>query len=251
MPEVKARIGIIVPAFNALVEYEMGRMIPQDVSVHSTRIHSGPGLSAQNRVLTTDQFRTMATLVVDAAKLLKDVKPNVIAYAFSQGACALGVEGEKKLVQEMEQATGLPCLTAAGAQVEVCKELEINSITVLSAHSVDRTTAVIKFFEGHGIKVVNTEYLPEDEVIKRGGLFDTSQGYWLHHSVRAISPDADALLAAGGAFRTIDILSTFENRTGKPIITNPPPTLWVALKRAGYKGSIKGYGRILNPDLRP
>ncbi len=130
---VKVKIGIVIPAFNPLVEYEFARMVPPDVSFHVSRTE--PSVNIQTTTVTTDHLRSMSSGVLDAVKLLLHVEPDVISYAFGMGAAVLGVAGEKRLAKEMEDSSGVPCLTTASAQVEACQELGVKSLSVVSGHT--------------------------------------------------------------------------------------------------------------------
>ena len=244
---VKVKIGIVIPAFNPLVEYEFARMVPPDVSFHVARTE--PSVNIQTTTVTTDHLRSMSSGVLSALKLLLHVRPDVIAYAFGMGAAVLGVVGEKELVKEMEETSGVPCLTTASAQVESCQELSVKSLSVVSGHTIERTEATVNYLVARGISVRNTKYVSEEEIKARGGLFDYPQRLWLEHAVEALDPSADGVFIAGGAYRSLDILEEFEKKTGKALITNPPPTLWACLKRTKYNTPIQHYGTLLRDHL--
>ena len=244
---VKVKIGIVIPAFNPLVEYEFARMIPRDVSFHIAR--TDPTINIQTTIVTADHMRSMATGVLGAVKLLVHVKPDVIAYAFGMGAAVLGLDGEKRLVAEMQEESKVPCLTTASAQVEACAELDVRSVSVVSGHTSERTEATLAYLKESGISVINTKYVPEEEIKAAGGLFDYPQNKWLEHAIDALDPSADGVYIAGGAYRSLDILEEFEKKTGKVLITNPPPTLWACLRRANYKTPIPQFGALLQEHL--
>jgi maleate isomerase len=246
--KVVVKIGIVIPAFNPLVEYELARMIPPDVSFHVAR--TKPAVDIRTTTITPDHMRSMASEVLDAVKLLNHVKPDVIAYAFGMGASSLGVEGERKLVTEMEKESGVPCLTTASAQIEACQVLGVRNLSVLSGHTKERTESSIDFLEKSGVHVLNTSYISEEEVKSKGGLFDYPQQLWLERASETLDRGADGVFIAGGAYRSLDILEEFERKTGKTLITNPPPTLWAALRKVKYGKPIESCGKLLRDHLK-
>jgi myosin heavy subunit len=64
--------------------------------------------------------------------------------------------------------------------------------------------------------------------------------------VRESAPEADALLVSCGGFRTLEIISPLEARTGVPVITSMPHGLWAGARLAGLDGAAPGYGRLLS-----
>src|SRR5262249_58628852 len=62
---------------------------------------------------------------------------------------------------------------------------------------------------------------------------------------QADAPEADAVLLSGTGLPTVAVLETLERDLGKPVVSSNQASLWQALRIAGVRESIAGYGRLL------
>ena len=58
-------------------------------------------------------------------------------------------------------------------------------------------------------------------------------------------PGADAMLLSGTGLPTVDVLEPLEHDLGKPVISSVQASLWQALRLAGVRQPIPGFGRLL------
>lgn len=62
----------------------------------------------------------------------------------------------------------------------------------------------------------------------------------------AHTPDADALLLAGGAWQNLGAIIQLEQEFGRPVVTNPTASYWAAMKQIGLVPRRRGFGRLLD-----
>src|SRR5437879_3578600 len=62
---------------------------------------------------------------------------------------------------------------------------------------------------------------------------------------QADAKDADAVLLSGTGLPTIGVLDRLERDLGKPVISSIQACLWQALRVAGRRPVIEGFGRLL------
>ena len=65
------------------------------------------------------------------------------------------------------------------------------------------------------------------------------------------SPNAQAVFLSGTGMPTIKILETLEQDLGKPAISANSAMMWHALRRAGVRHRVSGYGRLLTSVSDP
>lgn len=58
-------------------------------------------------------------------------------------------------------------------------------------------------------------------------------------------PNAQAVLLSGTGMPTVKILQALEQDLGKPALSTNSAMMWYALRRAGLRHSVSGYGRLL------
>ena len=82
----RARIGVIVSPPNTVAEVELGRMAPEGVSVHTTRMFRPPEVTGLDRrvLQTTNQS------LPQAAGAIAPLKPDVLVFAHTMGSIVAG-----------------------------------------------------------------------------------------------------------------------------------------------------------------
>jgi maleate cis-trans isomerase len=61
----------------------------------------------------------------------------------------------------------------------------------------------------------------------------------------ADSPAAEAVLLSGTGLPTVGVLQRLEQELGKPVVSSTQAMLWHALRMAGVRQAIRGFGRLL------
>jgi maleate isomerase/arylmalonate decarboxylase len=60
--------------------------------------------------------------------------------------------------------------------------------------------------------------------------------------------DAEAVFLSGTGLPTLPVLELLEQDLGKPVISSASAMMWQALRLAGVRQPIPGYGRLLTLD---
>jgi arylmalonate decarboxylase len=65
------------------------------------------------------------------------------------------------------------------------------------------------------------------------------------HAKSVDRPDAEAVLICCTDFGATPVVERLEKELGKPVLTSNTATFWAALRAAGVKDKLAGYGRLL------
>lgn len=233
----RTRIGTIIPVSNTTNELEFNRFKPDSVSVHFTRVplDSNPA---------EDDFRTMLDAAGKAAEDLTATGADVIAYGCTSGSMACPSD---RLLGTMENASGKPALSTAGAIIDALRTLGLKRIAMATPYLESTNEKERAFIERHGFDVSGIKGLG------LGGSLENIQkisrvppGDVYEHAKSVDTPDAEALLICCTDFGTADVVQTLEDDLGKPVITSNTATFWAALRQAEINQSVNGYGRLLS-----
>lgn len=235
-PTPRARLGVILPGVNSVVEPWYNEVLAPDIFLHATRMLLASEVTAE-ALQRMDHEEGMG-----AAKCLASCRPDAIAYCCTASSIVQGVEYDQHLQQELETATGRPCFTAVGAIIEAMKVLKIRRISIASPYSDAIDHAEKQFFEDAGFEVVATANLNISEAFELASP-DMAQMYDLCE--RAWNDESDALLISCLNMNSQRITGLLEHHLGRPVITSTTATLWKLLRSAGLDDWIKGYGRLL------
>jgi maleate isomerase len=234
----RARIGFLVPPGNPTVEPEMAELAPPGVSLHFTRM-SAEGPAGTH---TGQEERNLSQLasVPACVKLLAMVSPRVIVMAHTATSYTLGQKREAELVAQMEAASGARFITAFGSVLESFSHLGARRIAYATPYSADMTARGKQHLETCGIEVVSSGHLADVRNIYE----ETSErAYAIARQVD--HPNADLIFLSGVGMPTLDALQSLQDDLGKPVVSAASAMMWHALRTAGVRCSIKGYGRLL------
>jgi maleate isomerase len=227
----RARIGLIVPSVNTVLEQEFNAMSPKEVSIHSTRLPFRSDIEG---------LKQMAAGVQEAAKLLASAGVNVIVYGCTAGSLVKGIGWDSELVNQIEAATGIPATTTATAVIKAFKELAVSKVAVATPYSEEFNQLEKQFFEAHAVKVVNMKGLEMRGEDLRRSLPETT--YKLACEVNTSS--ADAVFISCTNFKAITVIEKLEEDLKKYVFSSNTASMWEVSKKLGITEQIKGYGKL-------
>jgi maleate isomerase len=235
----RARLGFLVPPGNPTVEAEMIALAPEGVSVHFQRMAAGGGVpgALDNQDART---RTMIDGIDDSVALLAMVKPDIIVVAHTATSYYLGREREKTLLARLSEANGVPVVTAFACVAAALERLGVKRLAMGAPYSAETTAQGHAHLEAHGFTVVRAQNLQGvtniyDETAERA--------YRLARGID--SPEADAVFLSGTGMPTLPVLELLEQDLQKPVLSSASAMMWHALRLAGVRQAIPGYGRLL------
>lgn len=234
----KTRLGVILPSVNVYLEPEFNQIAPKTFSFHTTRV-----------LLTKTTPEALVQMEEDleyACRLIASVFPKAVAYACTSGSFIKGLEWDREIMKKIESLVGCPAVTTSSAMLQALKELEITSVAVATPY-IDRINKEEKkFFEDNGLKVPVIKGLQiTDAEILHAQTPDT-----IYEMVVGLDQESvDGFFISCTDFRGLEVADLIEKKLGKPVVTSNQATLWALLRLIDYKGSIKGYGRLLEHHL--
>jgi len=199
----------------------MPELAPEGVTVHFQRmVARGPvGTLANLQARAKSHLERMDETV----EMIACVKPDVIVLAHTATSYFLGRDGEAELARKVERDTGIPFISALGSAVEACRELGLRKVAMGTAYDEALT------LKGKDVKSIFDE--PRERV------------YGLVRE--ADRPEAQAVFLSGVGLHTLSVLAPAERELGKPVISSASAMMWYALRTAGVRAAIPGYGRLL------
>lgn len=237
----RARLGILVPPGNPTLEAELATVAVRGVSLHYTRMTA----SGETGSLAGQEERNREQIagLDDNVALLAMVKPKVIALAHTATSYTLGREGEAALVAQIERRHALRFITAFGSILAGLERLGARRIAFGTPYAMEATLRGKALLEGHGLSVVSHASLPGvrniyDETAERA----YALGRMVDH------PDAEALVISGVGMPTLTSIATLERDIGKPVLSATSATIWNALRVAGVREGVQGFGTLLTAE---
>lgn len=221
----RTRLAIVVP-HDMVLDHELWRWTPNDVSLHITRTRHTMSEVTMQMVAAISDARLVAAAVED----LSVTESAVFAYACTSGSFVRGVVGERDLVQAMRSAGAPAAVTTSGALVQALRTLDVERVAVATPYDEAITDSLAAFLREVGITVTATAQLGLTHHIWKQPYAATRE------FIRSADhPDAQAVVASCTNLPTYDLIAPLELELGKPVITANQATMWAALRTAGHR----------------
>lgn len=237
----RARIGVLVPPGNPTVEPEFYAMAPPGVTIHFARLEGfesphPPGAPAGM------EARTLAYLdaLPGPARALGAVNPAVVVLAHTASSYATGFANEQGLIDRITALTGSRALTAARAVSAALHHLGVKKLALGTPYPESISAQGKAYWEAAGFEIVGYHRLAGVDNIYAE---NEQRAYQLARE--ANRPDADAVFLSGTGLPTVGVLEVLEQDLGKPVVSSTQASLWQALRVAGVRQAVPGFGRLL------
>ncbi len=232
----RARIGVVVPSVNTVMEPWAARVVPEGVSLHFSRMFI-PAETTAETLIEMDRTEGKSAL-----RQLSSVFPHAMAYGCTASSIVQGLDYDGHLRAEIAESYDVPATTAAHAIVTALQTVGAKRISIVSPYPAEVDAAEHAYFAEAGFEVVGGAFLgisdgfrlaePDPET-----LFDLGR--------RGCDASADALVVSCLNTRSHSVIAALEEALGKPVITSTQATLWHALRLAGIADPIAGVGTLL------
>ncbi len=230
------RIGLLVPAEDAVSERDFRLMLPDDsVAVFTNRIET-------TRICTLDELKKMAPLLQKAASMvLTDDRVDVLNYSCTSATVAIGYENVANSLSVARP--DVPVVTPISAAVVAFQALEVEKVAVVTPYPNEVNVAMYDYLEAEGVSIrgfhafegLLTDYevsrLPPQALYEAG--------------LEANNPEVEAVFLSCTGIRSAEIVEELENALGKPVVTSNQAAFWQCLRLAGCSAKVPGFGRLL------
>src|ERR1700692_1670891 len=230
MDNWESKLGLIVPSWNTVNEYEFQQVVSPGMSVHSARIK----ITADDE----ENYTWMETQVPAAAQLLAQAKVQVICYGCLAGGFVKGPGHDQQIIKDIEAATGIHGVAAAAAVVDALRALQVTRVSVASPYEPWLNEKLRQYLNAFGIEVLALKGLGS----QAHASFTPEQNAALAAEVDR--PESQAVLIACSNFRTLEFIEALEKTLGKPVISSNLASLWRMLRLLGDRRSMPRAGRL-------
>ena len=227
-------IGVLTPHAAAGPEVEFAEMAPGRVSTEVVRIPAvakpGPETPESARALT-------APPVLEEAAGRFSGPVDVVGFASTSSAYAIGLAEESATVARLSERLGVPVASTSASAISAARALGVSRIALVSPPWFDEQAHRLgaAYFSDNGFSVVasGSADLPNDPAL----ITPAAVVEW---TSRHVSDEADAVWMGGNGFRVAGAVDALEERLGRPVLTANQVLLWALATGLG----ITGYGRL-------
>jgi maleate isomerase len=233
----RAALGLVVLATDHTMEHEWRQMLGglEGVAFYEARLYNAPEV-------TPETLRDMEKdIAPTAALILPGERLDVLAFGCTSGTVAIG-EGQV-FARLREARPGIPCTTPITAARAAIKALGARRIALLTPY-VDRINRMMRdWLQEREVEVpvmgsFNHENDNEVARISMASIEEAILDLGRHDAV-------DAVFISCTSMRVAEIVERTEAKLGKPVTSSNHAMAWHALRLAGFRDPVAGFGRLL------
>lgn len=229
------RFGVILPSQNTVAEPEFYRVAPPGVTFHFARVPLERGSDGA-------MLNVMAEAALAAAALLRDARPECIAYACMSGSLVGGPGSDLRLANSLRAQAAVPVTTTATEAVRALRAVGARRVAVATPYLEWVTEAEAGFFHAAGLDVISTASLNLTDGHDMAALDATAVTDLARRVDRAT---ADAVFLSCTDLPTLELIGGLEQRLGKPVVSSNLATLWGII---GVHPALSRLGRLYTTD---
>ena len=231
----RARIGMLLPSVNRAAEPQISVMLPQGVSLHTTRLR-----------LQSSKEKHIKEMIADVERgsiMLADADVDLIVFHCT--AASMFAPGfDDDIIERIENATAKPATSTSKGCLEAFKSAGAEKITLTTPYIQETNDREVAFLRSHGIEVLSETGLG---ITGDGGaMLAVEPNEWCNRVAKQDEPSSQAAFLSCTAIRAIEAIEPIEAKIDKPVITSNQAMVWHALRKLGISERPRGYGRLMN-----
>jgi maleate isomerase len=239
----RAKIGVIGPSTNTIVQPDFDGMRPWGITNHYSRI-----IVQDAKAISNESFREgtqkIADNVLDAVRSVMSCKPDFLAMGMSAVTFWGGKDGAIAFRKSVEDLAGLRLSCGSESLIAAFKAYGgIKRVAFLSPYFPVANDQVRRFLEDHGVEVVRDICL---KCPSWTAIAHVREDYLRDRLWELNGDDVDALVQVGTNLSMVRLAAAAELWLDKPVIAINTSTYWQALRQAGIDDKIQGFGRLLS-----
>lgn len=238
----RAKVGVIVPSTNTVVEHDTAMLAPHGITFHTGRMYiDDPAMD------TDETFVNLIEQIRASMKVaLRDVmtaKPDLIMMGMSAETFWGGVEGNASFIKRVEaMVDGLQVTTGASACRAALEAFDVKKIAVFSPYQPVADVNVNRYFTEAGFDVLQVTGL---RIPSATAIAEVSEEQVIKTLREIDSPDVEAIVQVGTNLSMVRLADQAEHWLGKPVISINAATIWHTLRTAGFTDTWGAAGSLL------
>ena len=232
----RARIALVLPADNAVMEPELYGLGLDGVSFHALRITA----------TEHDQMRRQA---IDLARAARELAADIVVYACAETSFDGGDETRERLSTLIAECSGLPVVVATDAMLDAASSLGLQRVSLVTPYTAASGALLEATLSARGITTVSARHrdFRLEGQDPREWYETNRQPSWVsYRMIRETDvPEADGVVVSATNLATLGTLAAAERDLGKPVVTCNQSILWSCLRTLGADTELSGLGRLL------
>jgi len=221
-----ARVGLMIPSSNTMMEVDFARDLPPGTALHTARMYMEDTTPAgENRML--DEF------ALPAARDLGTARPDVVVFGCTSAGALRGNHYDAQLCERISELTGAPVVSTIRSVREAIEGSGAASIGVITPYVEELNERIRASIEADGIQVAGITGLG---ITDNFAIAEVGHDQIVAFAERALGPLAadggiDLAFASCTNFGAMAARLAIAARLGLPVVTSNQAVLAAAVAR--------------------
>lgn len=232
---IRARIGLLIPSVNVVMESDFRRYLPPGLQAHAHRVYRRSLQStheSENQVLADS---------LEAAKALVHTRADVIVFGCTAATILEGSGGDRVIGQRLTDATGIPTVTTATAVVDALRHVGARRVAMMTPYRDEINETERQFLEDSGFQVTQATGM---QILESLRIPQVHPGRIYRFVRDELKAPCDAIFISCTNFRAWEALPYLERDLRVTVITSNQASCWAALRLLGERAQIPAGGRL-------
>ncbi|WP_194206698.1 aspartate/glutamate racemase family protein [Superficieibacter sp. 1612_C1] len=233
------RAGLLVPAGNMALEYELPRWLPETIALNVARVWRPGGTT-----LSASALEAMQQNIAPALSQMDRLPLKVALFGCTSGSFVGQPDAPEAIERHITATLGVPAVTTAHAVIRALRALRAKRIFMITPYPDDINLAEVAFLRRYGIETAGYQSfncssaypiaaVDSDDIVALAGKYAGAIGR------------TDALFISCTNLLTLEIIPALEETLGVPVVTSNQASLWALLQALDVK-SRRAAGRLLS-----
>lgn len=233
----RLRLGMLLPSSNPVAEPEVARMLPDGVSLHTTRLKLAGS--------SPEQLLGMTARVEEATELLVDAGVDRVVFNCTAVSTYDPAQGES-LRGRIESVANRPATSTSDAIVAGLQALKARRIALITPYIDEVNVREVAFLAHYGVEVLSQT---GRGLLEGKAMASVEPGEWYRQAMAQRDARADVYFLSCTAIRVAEIIAPLERDLGGPVITSNQAMAWHCLRRSGLPDVQSEYGALFGLGL--
>ncbi|MER5771841.1 maleate cis-trans isomerase family protein [Streptomyces sp. NPDC001985] len=239
--ERRARLAVLVPSTNTVVEGEYAAMAPRGVTLHTGRMLV-PAPSVASDDDTTRLLGDVREGVPGALRSVMTCRPDRVLLGMSAPTFYGGLAGAGAYEAEIAARAGVPATAGSTACTLALRALGARRISVLSPYRPVNDREVRNYFTEAGFAIAGYHTLLCTSAHQ---IAEVGEEVLVRAVDRLARARPDAIVQVGTNLWFAALAVSLERRLDIPVVAINTATLWAGLRATGINDRFTGAGRLL------
>jgi maleate isomerase len=237
----RAKIGVVTPATNTIVEPEFHAMAPLGVTNHTARFLI-PNMALNSNEDFEQLVVEIKATLDDAIDGLTPALVDHVIIGISAESFWDGAEGADILQKRLEAKAGCTMTLGSAAARAALEAVGAKRLGVVTPYWPVADERVRHYFGQCGFEIMALKGLKANSPVN---IAEQSEETLRQAMVEVNTPEVDAIIQVGTNLGMAQLAGEAERWLGKPVIAINTALYWHALRQNGINDKIPGWGRLL------